>query len=109
MRLKAVRKTEDLAQPEFADMVGIPLGTYQNLEQGKGSSWTNIEKIIMHERFYKYSLWITTGATCDECGQISATAPGMISEPKVRYSVTPTLSEEQIAKLLKLADKLDSE
>ncbi len=35
--IKAIRKTLDLSQPEFAMMIGVSVGTLRNWEQGRRS------------------------------------------------------------------------
>ncbi len=72
-KLKEVRLTERLTQQEICEIAGIYLNTWKGYEYGRSKSVSSIEllKITTHPRFEKYALWLVTGKTCPECGQIS--------------------------------------
>ena len=68
-----IDNAEGLSQDDFAREIGMKVGTLQNYEQGKRSSTASneLEKITTHPQFEKYSLWLVTGKTAPEAGQIS--------------------------------------
>ena len=72
-RIKAIRMAEGFGQREFADEVGMNVKTLKNYEQGKRdtASSDQLELITNHPRFQKYTLWLMTGTTAPEAGQIS--------------------------------------
>ncbi|PKF48704.1 helix-turn-helix domain-containing protein [Enterovibrio nigricans] len=70
-RLKAIRLEEGLSQSEFSQLTDIPTGTIQNYEQGKRTlNEENLSKITSNSRIFKYTLWLVTGKTAYESGQI---------------------------------------
>ena len=73
IKLKAIRRTEGVTQSEFCERVGISLSTYKKyeasmFEMGYGA----LCKVTNHPNFKKYTLWLMTGDTASECGQVSA-------------------------------------
>ncbi|CNI40671.1 helix-turn-helix domain-containing protein [Yersinia mollaretii] len=71
-KLKDIRKAEGLTQPEFSSETGVSLGAIRNYETGQRDAGISvIDKIVNHERFKKYALWLMTDATAPESGQIS--------------------------------------
>lgn len=72
-RIRAVRQAEGLSQPDFCAEIGMKIDTLRGYEQGKRKSIASgeLEKITTHPRFLKYALWLVTGTTAPEAGQIS--------------------------------------
>lgn len=72
-KIKKIRETEGLSQFNFAVEVGMNMGTLQNYEYGRRATIRSneLEKICQHPRFQKYTLWLMTGQTLPEAGQIS--------------------------------------
>ncbi|TLX57863.1 XRE family transcriptional regulator [Stutzerimonas nosocomialis] len=71
-KLKAIRAKEGLTQAEFCQLVDISLSSWKKYE----ASITEMGllpflKIVNHSRFKKYTLWLATGDTAPECGQLS--------------------------------------
>lgn len=71
LKIKAIRIEEGLSQLELAQLIDISKGTLQNYEQGKNLlSEINLMKITNHPQLFKYTLWLMTGKTAPESGQI---------------------------------------
>lgn len=71
-KLKAIRANEQLTQSGFCELVGLSINSLKKYEaaiyeMGYGS----LSKVLEHPRFTKYTLWLMTGHTARECGQIS--------------------------------------
>ncbi|HGE8356109.1 TPA: helix-turn-helix domain-containing protein [Serratia marcescens] len=70
-KLKAVRNAEKLTQPELAQLTGVSLGAIRNYETGQREVGLGVlDKIVKHPQFEKYTMWIMTGKTMPEVGQI---------------------------------------
>lgn len=70
-RVKAIRMGEGLSQDGFSQLIDISKGTLQNYEQGKNLlSEESLMKITNHPQFQKYTLWLMTGQTAPESGQV---------------------------------------
>lgn len=71
-RLRDIRIAEGLSQANFAKEVDINVDTLRQWEQGRRPTMrTNeLEKITSHPRFEKYALWLVTGKSAPEVGQI---------------------------------------
>ncbi|CRL46138.1 Helix-turn-helix [Sodalis glossinidius str. 'morsitans'] len=70
-KLKVIRQAEGMTQSEFAEALGIGLGTIKNYESGvKGVGALILDKVTNHPRFTKYTLWLMTGSIAPESGQI---------------------------------------
>ncbi|MBI0277297.1 helix-turn-helix transcriptional regulator [Hafnia alvei] len=71
-KLKAIRKAEGYTQASFAELTGINIGTIKNYEVGKREVGLSvIDRILKLEPFKKYTMWLMTGDTAPEIGQIS--------------------------------------
>ncbi|EKP5709116.1 TPA: helix-turn-helix transcriptional regulator [Pseudomonas aeruginosa] len=71
-KLKAMRAQERVTQAEFAALTGISISTVKkyegaSFEMGYGA----LTKVLGHERFKKYTLWLMIGETAPECGQVA--------------------------------------
>jgi transcriptional regulator with XRE-family HTH domain len=82
-KLKEVRLTERLTQADICELAGINVATWRGYEYGKSKTVSSAEllKITTHPRFEKYALWLVTGKTCPECGQISAVISDTAGKP----------------------------
>lgn len=71
-KIKKIRETENYSQWDFAIATGINAGTLRHYESGRRLSVgsTELLKITQHPAFFKYTLWLMTGTTAPEAGQI---------------------------------------
>ncbi len=71
-KVKAIRKAEGLSQSDFCAVTGISISTVKKYETGiiePGGS--TLMKITTNAQFKKYTMWLMTGDTAPEIGQIS--------------------------------------
>jgi len=70
-KIQAIRISEELSQPDMAQLIDMSVNSLRAYEQAKrGVSEENLIKITNHPRFIKYTLWLMTGETLPESGQI---------------------------------------
>lgn len=70
-KIKSIRICEQLNQIEFSQLIDLPIGTLQGYEQSRRPPTSdNLLKITTHERLKKYTLWLMTGDTSPEFGQV---------------------------------------
>lgn len=75
-KIKAIRKAEGLTQATFCEISKIPLSTLKNYEGGHAEpSVSTLLLLTSNPRFKKYALWLTTGETAPEAGQIAPLSP----------------------------------
>jgi transcriptional regulator with XRE-family HTH domain len=73
-KFKLIRKEEKVTQKVFAQDVEIPIKTYEKYEMGVHEpSAAALQKITKHQKYEKYTLWLMTGKTYPEVGQICPT------------------------------------
>ncbi len=73
-KIKAIRLAEGLNQTQLCNMIDLSISTLGKYETGVYEpSGLNLLKITEHPRFEKYSLWLMTGKTAPEVGQIAPT------------------------------------
>ena len=82
-KFKLIRNELKLSQPKFADLVGIPFGSYKkyetdNTEVGSAA----VLKVASHPECLKYALWLVTGTTNIDAGQIAPSDPVQEMESK---------------------------
>lgn len=71
-KLKAIRKAEGLTQAKFSEISGIALGTVKNYESGhKDPGLSIVMRVTNTPLFKKYTLWLMTGDTSPQAGQIA--------------------------------------
>ncbi|MCU6182669.1 helix-turn-helix domain-containing protein [Citrobacter cronae] len=71
-KLKAIRKAEGLTQQQFAELIGISLGTIKNYESSQHEAKAlTVEKVLEIEKLQKYTLWLMTDKTAPVAGQVS--------------------------------------
>ncbi|MDG9784359.1 helix-turn-helix domain-containing protein [Metapseudomonas otitidis] len=72
-KLKAIRLKEGMTQGELCEATGLGLSSYKKYELALRLEVSSVAlmKITSHPRFKKYTLWLMTGDTAPECGQIS--------------------------------------
>lgn len=73
VKLKAIRRLEGLTQQEFCGLVDISISSYKKYETDLFEMGYGVLcKVLSNPRFTKYTLWLMTGHTAVECGQVSA-------------------------------------
>lgn len=72
-KLRLIRTRERLTQAEICEATGIKLETWKGYEYGRRASVSSTEllKITQHPLFIQYTLWLMTGQTIPEAGQVS--------------------------------------
>lgn len=77
-KLKKIRISEGLTQVAFSHFTGVNIGSIRNYENGKrGVGLGIIEQVLGAKDFKKYALWLMTGETAPEIGQISPDENGL--------------------------------
>ncbi|MEC4729172.1 helix-turn-helix domain-containing protein [Shewanella sp. D64] len=70
-KLRAIIKEERLSQREFAELTGISTSSLEKYLSGRQEPKTSATiKIVNHVMFEKYTLWLMTGKTKPEYGQV---------------------------------------
>ncbi|HGJ5865989.1 helix-turn-helix domain-containing protein [Arsenophonus nasoniae] len=70
-KIKAIRIAEGLTQIQFCKIIELSENTLQKYESGAYEpSGINLVKLTQNPRFEKYTLWLMTGKTAPEAGQI---------------------------------------
>ncbi|PKG39715.1 helix-turn-helix transcriptional regulator [Psychromonas sp. Urea-02u-13] len=70
-KIKSIRICERLNQVDFSQLIDLPIGTLQGYEQEKRHPTSEgLLKITTHEQLKKYTLWLMTGDTALESGQV---------------------------------------
>ena len=70
-KLKAIIKEEGYSQAKFASEIGISTSTVEKYISGKQEPAGGIMlKIVNHDQFKKYTLWLMTGDVKPDAGQI---------------------------------------
>ncbi|MGS1814101.1 helix-turn-helix domain-containing protein [Klebsiella oxytoca] len=73
-KLKQIRNAEGMSQKAFAEITGINIGSIKNYESGKREVGLSVvDRVLGTRDFKKYTLWLMTGETQPESGQISPT------------------------------------
>ena len=72
-KLRLIRTRERLTQADISEATEIKLGTWKGYEYGarKEVSSSELLKVTQHPRFTQYTMWLMTGQTIPEAGQIS--------------------------------------
>ena len=72
-KIRLIRDAEGLTRPQFSEESGIYIETLKSWESKASSSIASdkLELITNSEKFKKYALWLITGDTAPEIGQIS--------------------------------------
>lgn len=71
-KIRAIRRAEKLTQMKFCELAAIPLSTLKNYEGGHAEpSLNTILQLTQHPQFEKYTLWLMTGKTAPEAGQVA--------------------------------------
>ncbi|EBN8268526.1 helix-turn-helix transcriptional regulator [Salmonella enterica] len=70
-KIRVMRKSEDLTQREFADIIGISYSALTSYEYGRNLPGLEITiKLFKHPRFRKYRDWFLFDETEPKAGQI---------------------------------------
>ena len=70
-KLKAIIKEEEYSQAKFANEIGISRSAVEKYVSGKQEPAGGIMlKIVNHEKFKKYTLWLMTGDVNPDAGQV---------------------------------------
>lgn len=71
-KLKAIRAKEGLTQGQICELLEFSLSTWKKYEGGHFEmAFGALAKMLQHPRFTKYTLWLMTGETAAESGQVS--------------------------------------
>lgn len=71
-KMKAIRSREGMTQGEFCQLLGFSLSTWKKYEAGiTEMALAPFLVVANHPQFTKYALWLTTGGTAEQIGQIS--------------------------------------
>jgi transcriptional regulator with XRE-family HTH domain len=71
-RLKAIIKAEGISQKVFAEEIDVSLRSVeQYLSGNRVPAGDVIMKIVSHEKFKKYTMWLLTGDVEDDSDQVS--------------------------------------
>ncbi|EEL7275979.1 helix-turn-helix domain-containing protein [Salmonella enterica] len=70
-KIRIMRKSEDLTQREFADIIGISYSALTSYEYGRNLPGLEITiKLFKHPRFRKYRDWFLFDETDPKVGQV---------------------------------------
>ncbi|HAU2959036.1 TPA: helix-turn-helix transcriptional regulator [Salmonella enterica subsp. diarizonae] len=70
-KIRVLRKSEDLTQREFADIIGISYSALTSYEYGRNLPGLEITiKLFKHPRFRKYRDWFLFDKTEPKAGQV---------------------------------------
>lgn len=70
-KIRVMRKSEDLTQREFADIIGISYSALTSYEYGRNLPGLEITiKLFKHPRFRKYRDWFLFDETEPKAGQV---------------------------------------
>ncbi|ARD54071.1 XRE family transcriptional regulator [Salmonella enterica subsp. enterica serovar Derby] len=70
-KIRVMRKSEDLTQREFADMIGISYSALTSYEYGRNLPGLEITiKLFKHPRFSKYRDWFLFDEVAPKAGQV---------------------------------------
>lgn len=85
-----------MSQSKFCDYLGIGVGSLKKCEVGDSEpSFGVMEKIANHPEVGKYTIWLLTGNTIPEAGQVSpATEAPNIDKNKQQVTPRPPMSEQ---------------
>ncbi|CAM4263417.1 helix-turn-helix domain-containing protein [Pseudoalteromonas maricaloris] len=71
-KFKMIRNKTGLNQQKFADLVGISISSYKKYESGHSEVGAPpLLAVANHPDLKKYTLWLMTGETNPEAGQVS--------------------------------------
>lgn len=71
-KLRAIRKAEGLTQAAMASETGIALSSIRNYESGGSDVGLSIiERVLDTSRFQKYTMWLMTGQSAPDAGQVA--------------------------------------
>ncbi|WP_339433291.1 XRE family transcriptional regulator [Pseudomonas sp. EA_65y_Pfl2_P78] len=72
-KLKLIRTRERFTQVEISNITGIKVETWKAYEYGRSKTVASSEllKVTQHPLLTKYTMWLMTGQTIPEAGQIS--------------------------------------
>jgi len=73
LKIKSIREAEGLTRSQLSDLIGFSVDSIKQYETGriKSIGLDKLEKIINHDRFHKYALWLVSDQVETEVGQIS--------------------------------------
>lgn len=70
-KIRVLRKSEDLTQREFADIIGISYSALTSYEYGRNLPGLEVTiKLFKHPRFRKYRDWFLFDETDPKVGQV---------------------------------------
>jgi DNA-binding XRE family transcriptional regulator len=93
-KIKLIRSELGLNQDNFAELIGIPSGSFKKYEsESREMGLATFQKITTHPDCQKYALWLVSDKTAPESGQV---APGDIEPEQARKN--EALSQEEFDK-----------
>ncbi|WP_145570729.1 helix-turn-helix domain-containing protein [Yersinia bercovieri] len=73
-KIRQIREAEGLTRKEFADLLDISYSSLTNYEiRGIQVTEKILTSLAKHVKFKKYALWLISGDTAPEVGQIAPT------------------------------------
>jgi transcriptional regulator with XRE-family HTH domain len=92
-QLRAIRHAEKITRLQFSEDVGIPIKTMERYEQNKNSPGIEaVKQITTHPKYSKYTLWLMTGQTAPESGQV---CPEFINKDTTKNTLDSTSSRKK--------------
>ncbi|NQS84044.1 helix-turn-helix domain-containing protein [Pantoea allii] len=71
-KLKAIRNAEGMSQTAFCQLLDMSISTVKKYEAGMIEPGGSVlMRIMQHEQFQKYALWMMTDTTAPEIGQVA--------------------------------------
>ncbi|MGG6100769.1 helix-turn-helix domain-containing protein [Pantoea allii] len=71
-KLKAIRNAEGMSQTAFCELLDMSISTVKKYEAGLIEPGGSVlMRIMQHEQFQKYALWMMTDNTAPEIGQVA--------------------------------------
>lgn len=75
-RLRLMRGVEGLTRKQLTEMTGVPVSTFRKVEAGWHSPDFHFpRRITAIPQLSRYALWLTTGETAPEYGQVAPEVP----------------------------------
>ncbi|MCC4265608.1 helix-turn-helix domain-containing protein [Oceanimonas baumannii] len=71
-KIRQIREAMGLSRPKFAELLQVPPTTLKNYELGyREVGGAFLVALSQHPELHKYTLWLLSGNTVPEAGQVS--------------------------------------